>query len=62
MAASTSSSSTGPTTEEVHALRLERGIGLLEAKRILVRGYLLRELDAAADIDDLKVVIRKLIA
>lgn len=47
--------------ERLDALRM-RGHGLLDAKRILDREDMLAEIEAAQTIDDIKAILRKLVA
>lgn len=50
-----------PTIEEVRAYCAKHNVGLLEGRRILVREHLVKDLDDASTIDDLKAVIRRII-
>lgn len=49
------------TADQIRAMREETGRGLQECKRILQKQALLRELEQATTMDELKRVIRKLI-
>jgi hypothetical protein len=52
---------TGPTAAEIRVYRDTHGVGMMEARRILVREHLIKQLDDASTVDELKAVIRRLI-
>lgn len=52
-------------TEKAHRIKCVRdqhGVGLIEAKRIVAKEMVLEEIDAAESVDDLKAILRQLVA
>jgi hypothetical protein len=49
------------TADDVRALMQREGIGLLEARKFLVRQAHLEELEAATTIEDLKPILKAII-
>lgn len=50
-----------PTTEQVRAYRDTHSVGMMEARRILVRECLVKDLDDASTVEDLKAILRRII-
>lgn len=48
-------------SERVRRLREERGIGMMEAKKIVMREELVADISAAATIDDIKALLLRII-
>ncbi|MBD9544291.1 hypothetical protein IB276_33130 [Ensifer sp. ENS04] len=50
-----------PTINQVRAYAAKHEVGLMEARRVLVRECLVKDLDDASTVEDLKAIIRRII-
>lgn len=50
-----------PTVEEIHGYRYRCGVGLADAKRHLIRGWLREEIKEATSLEDLKNCLLELL-
>ncbi|NKJ03113.1 hypothetical protein [Rhizobium sp. SG741] len=52
---------TSSAADRVRKMREERGIGMLEAKRIVMREELIADIEASKSIDDIKALLLRIV-